>query len=401
VKRLLISSGLFFATIVYFLVLSLASVKVLPDPLGPQHPPGFFNYRGVFNVQSSLSGGSGSTSEIVQAGVEAGLDFIVLTDLNVFGGEPTPSGYNRQMLLISGQELSYLESRLLTADMTATSRFESLGQAQTALADRLSQGQEDGRDRLLLLAHPTREGYSWSGSHPSGLDGLEIINLKSIWQSAWQSSKASFLWSFLIYPFNAQLALLRLYEDPVEEARLWDRLLQQRPAIGLLGSAATARAGPVGRFYVRFPSYQTMFSLGSNHVLLASELTGDAASDRRRLLSAIQDGQFFFAIDALGDPRGFNVVLKDRDRVWPMGSRVRLRPGLALQARLPAQPTGQFEIAILRDGQHLASFNSREASLEIDRPGVYRVIVRVVQHFTVLDGQRWLTWIYSNPIYIN
>ncbi len=32
--------------------------------------------------------------------------------------------------------------------------------------------------------------------------------------------------------------------------------------------------------------------------------------------------------------------------------------------------------------------------------GVYRVIARVFPTLTLPDGQRWITWIYSNPFYV-
>src|ERR1035437_9593946 len=142
---------------------------------------------------------------------------------------------------MTGNEYSYLESRLLTYDRLHRHSLESLGQAQVLLADLLSQSGPDAEPDLIILAHPSKPGFSWTGAYPSGIDGIEVLNLKSIWQQAWNSSKISFLWSAIIYPFNLQLALLRLYEEPGEELNLWDQLSMKANTIGMAGAEATEK----------------------------------------------------------------------------------------------------------------------------------------------------------------
>jgi hypothetical protein len=67
---------------------------------------------------------------------------------------------------------------------------------------------------------------------------------------------------------------------------------------------------------------------------------------------------------------------------------------------LPRKPKTPFEAAFFKDGQHVMSSNSSETEYEIQGPGVYRVTVRVFLALTLPDGQRWFTWIYSNPFFI-
>ena len=400
-RKTLIASFLFFAFFCYGLVLSQSSISALPDQLEPVNHPGYYDYRGVTNTHTNRGYGSGSAQDLIDAAQNIGLDFLFITDLNIFGESTVTEGYHRQLLLLSGAEYSYLESRLFLYDLTKRHKIESIGQAQVLLADLLSQSGPDADQDLIILAHPYKPGFSWSGPYPTGLDGIELINLKSIWQKAWINSKISFLWSVLIYPFNQRLALLRLYDEPQQEINLWDQLLTQQKTVAMVGADATSKAGPVGNFYLRFPSYETSFSLVSNHVLLRSELTGEVDSDRRKILKAFSDGQFYMSLDVLGNPKGFVAYTQDHDRFLPLGSKVKWSKGVKIIAHLPAKPKTPYEIAVFKDGEHIKSFNSVDATFEVPGPGVYRIVVRIFTTLTLPDGYRWISWIYANPFYFN
>lgn len=392
--------AIFFLLVCYGLSLSFVHIPVIEESLEPVAAPGVYDYRGAINVHTQLNQGSGDIQEIAKAGLDSGLDYVMLSDLNTFGTDPVPGSYHRQLLMFGASQVSYLDSRILLLDISKSRQLESLGQAQTMLADLLSQsGDEEAKD-LIVLSHPFNPDMRFIQQAPSGLDGIEVLNLKSVWENAWAKSKASFFWSLLIYPFNSHLALLRLYQTPEQEIQMWDQLSAKKHAVGLVGAEATARAGPIGDLYVKFPSYQTFFSLASNHVLLSSELTGEAEADIRKIGRALSLGQFYFSLDVLGNPKGFNAYLNSHDKVFPMGSKVKYRAGLKLNVKLPRKPAAPFEISIFKDGQHLMSVNSPEATYDLQGPGVYRVVVRVVRTFTIFDGQKWVDWIYTNPFYV-
>lgn len=400
-RKTIIASAIFFLIFAYGLVLSQTQISVIPEELEPKNPVGFYDYKGVANVHTDRGLGSGSPTEVIKAAQEVGLDFLVLTDLNAFEQPALPEGYHRKLLVIGAGAYSYVDSRVLLYDLQRRHSLESLGQTQTLLADLLSQSGSEEKNDLIVLAHPTKPGFSWSGAYPSGLDGIEVINLKSVWRQAWENSKPSFFWSAIVYPFNTSLSLLRLYEEPERELELWDQLSATRHTVGMAGAEATARSTPLGIGSIKFPSYQTSFSLLSNHVLLRSELTGEAEGDRRKILTALSDGNFYMSLDVLGDPKGFVAYIQDGEKTHLMGSRVKFQPGLKLIVKLPRRPRTPFEAAFIKDGQHMMSSNSVDSELEIHGPGVYRVIVRVFTSFTLPDGNRWITWLYSNPFYVD
>ncbi len=405
-RKTLTASAIFFLIFFYGLVLSQTRVSVIADQLEPKNAPSFYDYRGVSNVHTDRGLGSGSVLEVIKAAQETGLDYLFLTDLNQFVDPVLPrqnflDSYHRKTLVMTANQYSYLDSQLLLYGVQKQENFESLGQAQLLIADLLSQPGDVTRDSLLVLAHPTKPGYSWNGSYPMGLDGIEIVNLKTAWRKAWESSKASFVWSAFVYPFNSDLALIRLYDEPSEELELWDQLSHSHHTIGLAGAEATAKTASIGDVSLKFPSYQTSFSFVSNHVLLRTELTGEAESDRRKILTALAKGEFYVSLDVLGNPKGFTTYIQSNDHTYMMGSRLKHQAGTKLVVHLPSEPRVSFEAALIRDGQHIASSNSVDSKFDINEPGVYRILIRVFVGFTLPDGNRWVTWIYSNPFYVD
>ena len=136
-------------------------------------------------------------------------------------------------------------------------------------------------------------------------------------------------------------------------------------------------------------------------MLLKSELTGEAEGDRKKIINALSDGNFYMSLDMLGDPKGFVAYIQDGEKTHLMGSRVKYQPGMKLIVKLPRRPRVPFEAAFIKDGQHMMSSNSVDSEFDLHGPGVYRVIVRVFTNFTLPDGNKWITWLYTNPFYVD
>lgn len=402
-NKIWIPIAVIFLYLIYGLYLANYDVRIFPEELTAEAPRGFFDYRGVTNVHTQLSSGSGDISQVIAAAQRAGLDFLSITDLNVFDKPSSLAGYHSNLLVMMDGEYSYINSRLLNIGSTTGRHLQGVGRSQVLFADLLSQVKKDDDVGLLVLAHPKKKNYTWTGEYPAGLDGIEVINLKSAWQDAWTRGKLSFLFSLIVYPFNEQLSLLRLFEDPEEEVRLWDELNKTRPAIGLAGADAEAKLNIGGaNSFLRYPTYETLFSLVRNHVLLKSELTGNAVSDVEKLAGAIRQGQFYFSLDILGNPKGFNAVIKNKKgQAFALGSRLAFEEGLSLEVSLPQKPSAPFDVVILRNGERIMTSNSQITTYFLNEPGVYRVYVRVIPTLPLPDGKKWIPWIYTNPFHIS
>jgi len=374
--------------------------SVIPKKIKLSHPFDFYDYRGVLNVRTDLSTGSSSPLEVISEAKKAGLDFIFLSDVNQSEKLDSFDGYHENLLVSVQGEHSFLDMRLLHFSENRALPPSDSSDQRLYFTDLLSQSAEHSKDQIVVLAHPYHHGPTWTGSFPLGLDGIEILNQKSISQRSWINNKINVLWSLVCYPFNPNLAFLRLFQEPTEELSTWDQVLKERKLFGYSGADASARAIPFASYLMKFPSYQKSFEISSNHVLLQDELNGNYPKDKQKIFQALKNGQFYIALDLLGDPKGFVAYIQDKERVYPMGSSLKFSKNQTLKVRLPAAPTEFYEIILYKNGEHESVVNYPEFSYEIKSPGVYRISVRVSAFLPLPDAKKWITWIYTNPFFV-
>jgi hypothetical protein len=397
-------SSLTFLLICYFVYgfyISQYDISIIPRKLEQKgNSYEYYDYKGVLNIHSDISIGSSPPSQIALAAKSAGLDFLILTDLNAFENDVHNDSYSQGVLFLNGGKYSYLDSRLIFYSPDKEVIGNNIGEAQIHFADMLTQNEEGNKNSLMILAHPYHLGFSWNGDLPPGLDGVELINMKALSVQAWQFSKPSVIWSSLIYPFNPSFALARLFMEPSDEIVLFDKTSQTQHLLAFAGAEASARAFPWANYLVKFPSYQRSFEIVTNHVLLTSELTGNLASDRNKIFTALKKGQFYIAFDALGDPKGFLATLEDKGKTHMMGTHVKITKNLIMKARIPGLPKNFYEMVVYRNGERYKTVNDPEFSMPVTEPGVYRIQVRVAVSMPLPDANRWITWIYGNPFFV-
>ena len=382
----------------YGFYISQNDLKVINPTLKKITELNYYDYKGVLNVHSDLSIGSSPINQIIKSAKNSKLDFMILTDLNDFSEKNQVEGYFDETLIMSGRKISYLDSRFIVVPFQKQALGSNLGEAQVKLADLLSQ--EKSKDFLVILAHPFKTGFSWTGPLPQGLDGFELINLKSLSHRAFEISKLSPLWSLFIYPFNSALSFIRLFNEPTDELNLFDSAQEYGHFFGYSGAEASARAFPVTDFLIKFPSYQKTFEIFTNHVVLKSELTGNVKSDKAKILLALKNGNFYLAFDMLGDPKGFRCLMEDRSKTYLIGSKVKFNKNLRIKIGLPQKPNYFFETVVYRNGSRYETINEPSTEIEITKPGTYRIQVRVSPYFPLPDATKWITWIYTNPFFV-
>lgn len=399
IKIIVYLTGLFFLYFVFGFFVSQKNFLIVPERIKTQAQSSYFDYRGVMNIHSNLGTGSFSPDHIIQSAKLANLDFIFLSDYSL---EPVDEleGYNGNLLVLSANELGYLDSRLHLYSKQQM-YFSDNTDAQIKITDMLSESTQNNPDEFLVLTNTASGDYNWTGDIPEGLLGLEILNPKSLSKKHWNKSKLSVFWSLFLYPFNYRYSFLRLMQDPSDELILWDQINVKRKFFAFSGADANARAVPFVGFNFTFPSYQKTFEIMSNHVILKSELTGSFKKDKEKIYQALREGQFYSSVDLMGDPTGFNAILVSDDRNYLMGSQVKFKKNMILQVDLNQTPTEFFEIVLFKNGERVDSTNKTSIDFAIKEPGVYRVQVRVTIAFPLPDGKKWITWIYSNPFYIN
>lgn len=388
----------FIGTVYLVYGLSISQFNINPnykkDPRD-QKNNAYFDYKGVINVHSQEGQGQGTIPEILKAAYEANLDFIVFTENSSFSKDLAPNRYEENILVLNGREYSYLKSRLILIDpLFDFTQIKNAGDAHLFLSDYLEQNKKG----FVLLKHPTKKDYEWEGEFANGIDAIEIISLRSHWKESWDSSKWNFIISLLMYPFNPEYAFLNIYQKPTMNLKLWYDINKKRKLVGLLGSDAKSKFKLAGNLILRFPSYKQLFLLSSNHVILKSELTGQLKSDTKKIMSAVSEGQFYFSLDFLGDPKGFNFYAKTPIKEFLMGDAVQAK-SLRLCFSQPWSEKKDTWAIIYKNGQSV--FQSKtETCFKTKEKGAYNLIYYKKIYRPWPFKAKTTPWIYSNFIYL-
>ena len=324
---------------------------------------------GAVHVHTTHSDGALDIAGVVEEGRAAGLDFLLVTDHNTLAAKPQ-EGYHGDLLLIVGTEISTDSGHVLAFGFDPPAyRFPR--RALDVLRD------IHDLDGVAIVAHPTspRDGLAWTDPALPGAWGIEVLNGDTQWRAA---GVPRMLLSGLLYPFNRQYALTRLMTRPAA-ARMWDDLLARRPTAGIVGADA----------HTRLPSYEAVFRVARNHVVLDAPLSGDGARDAAAIADALAEGRAFIGVDGIAPTGGFFFVAERGGRSWTVGHSVPPHPRLALRAGGVDHPEAQFHL--LKDGEVI---DSAAGGLDVKAgsAGVYRVEV-------TLPGWN-VPWIMSNPIYV-
>lgn len=390
---------LFVFYILYGISLSHIETQVFPERLEVNHPSPFYDYSGVMNVHTNISSGTGDLNKVIEDAQSENLNFIFLTDLSALKHRKEREGYHDQLLIFIDGEYPYLNVNLLNYDARWPGSFLSVAHSQSLFTDYLTRELKEDHMGVFVLAHPFKSHYEWTGSYPIGLDGVEVINLSSLWQGIWKR-KIDFLKILFSSPFNFRLAMIHLLSLPEKEIQLWDQLNQKQKTIGFAGSDAKGR---IRFFYftIKLPSYQSVFRLLKTHILLKTELTGSALRDRKKISAAVRKGQFFFSFDFLENPKGFVSYMKEDGRVHLFGSELKWRPSLRLFVTLPQTPLVPFKTVLYKDGSPLFTFwNKVKINSLLSSPGVYRLVVFLQFPSFFWIKKKWVPWILTNSFYV-
>jgi hypothetical protein len=348
--------------------------------VGAAPADGLIRVSGVVHVHTTLSDGSATPEEVAAAARRAGLRFVILTDHNNVEAKPF-EGYHDGVLVLVGTEISTSSGHVLALGVEDPV-FRFSGDARDALDDIALLG------GTAYAAHPSspRDDFQWTGWDLPGAWGIELLNGDSQWRAA---GVGRLLRTGLLYGLNPRYALLLSLSSPTATLARWDGLLARRSVAGIAGADAHGRIPLQRRFQPRFPSYEAVFELAQNHVLLEAKLNGEARHDTAAILAALERGHNYVGLDALAPADGFFFQAEANGRRIMMGESIEPQAGLRLKAggRLP----GGAQITLLRDGHPLAS-QPTELDVIAPGPGVYRVEVRV---------PGWsVPWVISNPIYV-
>jgi len=347
---------------------------------GPEPPDSHRRASGVVHVHSVHSDGVGDVDEIVAAAKRARLDFVIITDHNDFDLKPQER-YADGVLVIVGTEISTRSGHVLGLGVPEPT-FRFTDDAAEVFED------IDHLGGFAMVAHPMspESDFQWRGWDLPGGWGIELLNGDSQWRAApWPAVIAS----LINYPLDSSYALLNVLTLPDEARRRWDRLLTTRDVPMVVGSDAHGGVRLGSQMTVPVPSYEALFRLAQNHVLLDEPLSGDAVRDAAAIVSSLGRGRGYVALDALAAGSGFFFNAERGSQRWDMGDTVSLSSSPVLRAG--GQVPNGSTVTLRRNGD-IISRNEQALSWPVMAPGVYRVEV---------NAPGWdVPWVVSNPIYV-
>lgn len=331
-----------------------------------------FEVAGVFHIHSTYSDGKKSVEQIARCASDNSLDFIVITD----HGSPNykslaSEGWKEGVLVLSGSELSENRGHLVALGFdTPASSFSS--NAEEAVHQvRVLGG-------FTVIAHPYSK-VQWSWGPEADYGGVEIISADSILR---QSLPLSLLYlpALLI---NPKFVFLKVLARPERNLLKWDSLNESQPIFGYYSVDAHLL-------------YSTLFSSLHLHIPLSKPLSKEFDTAKRQVFNALHRGNFYNAVEAAAQAKGFRFWAEQGDKISPMGNNVFIGPQTALHAAMPIGV--ELEARLLRNG--IPVFRSHEGTWSYpvtNRPGIYRVEVYLKERTPMKNN---FPWILSNPIFL-
>ncbi len=366
---------------------------------------------GNMHMHTYYSDGEGWHDDIANGAIEAGLDFVIVTDHNIWvdGVEGYYENENGRVLMLIGEEVHNVRRRPQASHFLAYGADREL--ASFAADPQRLIDETNAAGGYGFLAHPherdlpivNETNLGWHDWDIEGFAGLEIwnymSNLKDSMVDIWSGMRIK----------NKHLAMLRtvpladkpenhITAPPAKTLALWDKWLAEGKKISAIGGsdahAAKIKVWPIFE-RILYP-YAFLFRAVNTHLRLPRAFTGDVEHDKMMVLDAIGNGRSWIGYDAPHSTAGFRFTGQSRNKgsgnhKGSMGDEIRFDGSATLQVRTPAKAN----IRIVRHGEVVASVKNNTNLTHTPREkGAYRV------ECTIKHAGKERGWIYSNPIYL-
>jgi len=351
-------------------------------------PTSVYEYVGNPHVHTSYSDGEALHAEVAEAAAEAGLNFVIVTDHNVWvdGCE----GYYDKVLLLVGEEIHDVRRQPQASHLLAynvESEMAPLASDPQRLIDEVNQ-----RGGFCYLAHPFEYrspigpdlvAIPWADWDVTGYVGLEIWNYMSEFKALLRNRLAALLYAYLpawgvTGPFRAVL-------------RKWDELLVQGKRVAAIGgSDAHGNTYSLGSFKRQVFPYAYLFRCVNTHILTERPTNGIFEHDKTLIYDALRRGHTWVGYDLPAPTNGFRFHARSGANRAIMGDVMKRTGAIVLEVETPQRAT----IQLVRNGKVVARSSGRRLEHTTAEPGVYRV--EAYRSYQL--GRRG--WIFSSPIYI-
>lgn len=347
----------------------------------------FHGLRGNLHVHTVLSDGTRTHAELARIAAEAGLDFVLITDHNVY--QPEAEGWIGDTLLLVGEEVHDPQRELQSSHVLCFGIGQDV--VQHAADPQAVVDAVEAQGGLAFLAHPFERdaaeflpepNISWRDWEVDGYRGIELWNYMSEFKSVLKSKAQA-----VLYAYAPSLAIKGPYPETLEK---WDALLMVRPVPVFGGSDAHGTVYHLGPLSREVQPYEYLFRCINTHLLVEEPLRGSLKHDSAAIYRALGAGRGFLGYEQPAPIAGFTFWARSGDQEAVMGESLALEEKVELRVSAP----GSARLRLLRDGRVVAETDGDRLALFSHQAGVYRA-----EAHRRYRGRR-RGWIFSNPIYI-
>ncbi|MFN2187266.1 MAG: CehA/McbA family metallohydrolase [Candidatus Promineifilaceae bacterium] len=350
-----------------------------------------FEAAGNIHMHTPYSDGMKWHHEIAEDAINAALDFVIITDHNIWvsGVEGYYENERGRVLLLVGEEVHNPRRDPQASHFLAIGAERELSRFASDPQRLIEETKSAGG--LGYLAHPfdppatgfNRAALDWQDWDVDGYHGLEIWNYMSTFKGL----------------LTSRLRAVRAATDPdsyivgapPDALNKWDELLAEGKRIAAIGgSDAHGLTFTMWSITREIYPYEFLFRNVNTHILSKKEFKGKFEIDKGTVLEALAQGNCWIGYDLLADSAGFRFSAQGRTKAL-MGEELEIGSGVTLQVRAPKR----CDIRMIHNGVIVKNcVSDTNMTYVADDPGAYRV-----ECFFPHKGQE-RGWIYSNPIYL-
>jgi hypothetical protein len=347
-----------------------------------------YEYAGDLHVHTSYSDGQALHVEVAEAAAKAGLDFVIITDHNVWV-EGCERHYGKVLLLV-GEEVHDVRRQPQVNHLLAYNAKSELAPLAADPQELINTVNQWGG--FCYLAHPYEYrspispdlvAIPWDDWDVTGYVGLEIWNYMSEFKALAHTKLAA-----LIYAYFPALGIAGPFRATL---RQWDQLLSQGRRVAAIGGSDAHgdiySMGPLRR--VVFP-YEHLFHCVNTHIITDRPFNGTLGHDKALVYEALRGGHTWVGYDLLASTVGFRFNARSINSQATIGDELKRTGATKFEIYTPHSG----DIRLVRNGQLAARSRGQSLMYTTAEPGAYRV--EVYRRYRM--GRRG--WIFSSPIYI-
>jgi len=345
------------------------------------------------HIHSSYSDGTWSHQKIAEAGINSGVDGIIITDHNIL--VHNLDGYyhknGKKILVMVGEEIHNKNLEPQKNHLITFGQNKELCEYADNTQLLINQVKKNGG--LSFLAHPFEKNLpqvnepeiTWDNWNVEGFNGIEI------WNHLSELKNESRSWPHLIFNILFPYGYAR-GPHPMS-LKKWDELLMAgKKIIAVGGSDAHRLVMKKGLLEREIFPYAFHFNAINNHLLVRQPLSGDYPNDRKIIVDAFKSGNSYVGYDLPASTKGFRFYAQGKQATAIMGEEIELNPSITFQIRVPEAA----ECRLIHNGNVLEIWKNQEICTYITKStGIYRVEC-YIQYFGKKRG-----WIFSNPIFVS